>query len=101
MGMLEYWEMSKDHEIPHIMITLCGLFKGEHNLRWHLVPIADDTASKIPTRVWVSRLMHTRVTEEGCTEGPLFADKSGNKAALKLYDEEFKDLLERALERNP
>ena len=45
--------------------------------------------------------MHTRVTEEGCTEGPLFADKSGNKAALKLYDGDFKDLLEKALERNP
>lgn len=101
MGMLCYWEASKSHKIPHVMVTLRGRFKGEDNLRWHLVPIADVTASGIPTRVWVSRLLRTRVSDEGCDEGPLFADKDGNKAPLKLYNGDFRDLLEKAKERNP
>ena len=101
LGMLEYWEASLSHEIPHIMVTLRGRFKGEHNLKWHLVPIAVITASRIPTKVWVSRLMHTRVKLEGCREGPLFADKRGRKATLKMYDGDFKGLLEKALERSP
>ena len=40
-GLLTFWEETKKHKHPHMMVTLKGKFKGEQNLRWHCVPLAD------------------------------------------------------------
>ena len=95
-GMLTFWEETKDHEIPHMMITLKGKFKGENNLRWHCVPLADHTKSKIPTRRWISRLLQRRVLMEGKRSGYLFARKNNGKATLGDYDPLFRDYVVRA-----
>ena len=40
-GMAEFWKETRRHRIPHVMVTLRGRFKGEQNLWWHCVPLAD------------------------------------------------------------
>ena len=64
-GLLEFWDETMAHEVPHMMITLRGKFKGENNLRWHCVPLADITKSLIPTHRWVSRLPSRRICWKG------------------------------------
>ena len=61
-GLLTFWEETIAHDPPHIIITLKGLLKGENNLRWYCVPIADITKSEIPTMRWISRLLDRQVT---------------------------------------
>ena len=100
-GMIEYWDSSKDHQIPHLMVTLRGRYKGEHNLRWHMQPIADVTDSGINNRRWIGRFMHTRVEVEGVEEGPLFAKGDGTRATTAMYDAQFRDLLRAAQARRP
>jgi hypothetical protein len=100
-GMLEHWEASTNHHVPHLMITLRGKFKGEQNLRWHMQPIAEVTKSGIPNRRWVSRLLHTRVEIKGASDGPLFAKADGTRASLDMYDGDFRALLGRARAISP
>ena len=100
-GMAEFWKETRRHRIPHIMVTLRGRFKGEQNLRWHCVPLADICKSKIPSRRWISRLLHRRIVLEGCTVGYLFARKNGGKASLGDYDSLFRDYLSRLRTSNP
>ena len=100
-GLLTYWEKTRQHRIPHMMITLKGKFKGEQNMRWHCVPLADRTKSKIPTRRWVSRLLSRRTRVDGRKSGPLFANKDGNRASLGDFDPLFRDYLERLRQANP
>ncbi len=43
------------------MIILLGHFKGEVDLRWHLVPISNQTHYNIPfCLVWIERIMAMR-----------------------------------------
>mmetsp|Transcript_12985 Transcript_12985/g.19314 ORF Transcript_12985/g.19314 Transcript_12985/m.19314 type:complete len:514 (+) Transcript_12985:1584-3125(+) len=100
-GLLELWKETLEHETPHIMLPLRGKFKGEDNFKWHLIPIADNTRSNIPTRRWVSRLLIRRCVEEGQREGPLFAKADGTPASLGMYDPTFRRLLEKAKEAHP
>ena len=84
-----------------MMVTLKGKFKGEQNLRWHCVPLADQTRSKIPTRRWVSRLLHRRARVEGKKAGPLFAHPDHTRVALGDLGPQFRDYLERLRQVNP
>ncbi len=100
-GLLQFWKETRDHRIPHIMITLRGKFKGENNLRWHCVPLADQTKSGLPTRRWISRLLHRRHRLEGSSCGYLFCRKTGKKASLGDYDPLFRDYLARTQRQHP
>ena len=100
-GLLAFWEETREHEIPHMMITLKGKFKGKNNLRWHCVPLADKTKSQIPKRRWVSRLLARRVWREGVTAGYLFVTSTGKKYNLGDYNPLFRDYLEKVHKRHP
>ena len=100
-GMLAFWDETRVHKIPHMMITLKGKFKGENNLRWHCVPLADQTQSRIPTRRWISRMLHRRAIGDQDKVGYLFARPKGRKSSLGDYDPLFRDYLERAQEKKP
>ena len=55
-GLIKYWSEGfqlSEHE-RHVMITLQGKFKGEDYLRWHCMPLADLSASKVPSCRWLS-----------------------------------------------
>jgi hypothetical protein len=47
-GLLGFWDKSTTSDIPHIMVTLKGKFKGATGHRWHCIPIAMDNPSGIP-----------------------------------------------------
>ena len=100
-GLVEYWEETKRYQPPFIMVALRGRFKGEQNLRWHLLPMADMGKSKIPTRRWVSRLLHRRVTIEGSKHGYLFARERGQKGSIGDYDPLFRAYIERTMKARP
>ena len=101
MGMLQFWDSSQGYHIPHLMITLRGKYKGEQNLRWHMLAIAEVTKSGIQVRKWVERLMHTRVEREGAKTGPLFANAEGKRVSLNAYEGEFRRLLTEARKKDP
>jgi len=84
-----------------MMITLKGKFKGENNLRWHCVPLADQTKSRIPTRRWISRILHHRAMGDKDKVGHFFARSKGRNASLGEYDPLFRDYLERAHKKRP
>jgi hypothetical protein len=53
-GLLNFWEETRKGSANKryiMMITLSGWFKGEVDLRWHLVPISDKTRLDIPFRL--------------------------------------------------
>ena len=94
-GLIEYWSEGRqpvDDLPPHVMIPLQGRFKGEQNTRWHLVPIADKSRSKVPARRWLSRLVLREMRGRRVT-GPLFAKANGKKAAISDYDTTFRSYL--------
>ena len=69
-GLLHFWnETRRDAEEPYIMLTLYGRFKGETGYRWHCLPICNHTRSSIPTRKWMSKLLHRRVYVQGRSTG--------------------------------
>ena len=53
-----FWKETRNHRIPHMMMTLKGMFKGENNLRWHCVPLTDQTKSSIPTIRCISWILY-------------------------------------------
>ena len=92
-SMLAFWDETRAHRIPHMMITLKGKFKGENNLKWHCVPLADQTKSGILTRRWISRMLHRRAMVDKNRVGYLFATPKGRKTSLGVYDPLFRDYL--------
>ena len=63
--------------------------------------MADAGKSKIPTRRWVSRLLHRRVSFEGTRHGYLFAREGGRKGSIGDYDPLFRAYIERTMSARP
>ena len=59
-GLNMLWKENRNHRIPHMIMTLKGIFKGENNLWWHCVPLADQTKGGIPTRRWIIWIIYHR-----------------------------------------
>ena len=59
-GLNMFWRETRNHLIPHMIMTLKGRFKGENNLRWNYVPLEEQTKSGIHTRRCISRLLYRR-----------------------------------------
>ncbi len=90
-GLLHFWaetQMGNPHE-RYMMITLLGRLKGEVDLRWHLVPISDQTHSNIPLRLWMERVMARRVNYQHRSKGWLFETRAGARAKFGKYNTMF------------
>ncbi len=93
-GLLNFWmETRRGNDDEHMMMTLSGRFKGEVDLRWHMVPICNKTRSNIPFRLWMERIMRRRVNCQHCTKGWLFETKTGVRAKFGMYDPTFRSLV--------
>lgn len=79
------------HSIPHIMIKLRVLLKGDQNLRWHCAPLAGQTKSNIPICQCLAWLLNWGIHLEGCRLGYLFDREDGTKENLEYYDPHFRD----------
>lgn len=99
MGLLSFWRETLPKNF--VMLTLRGRFKGEDNLKWHLVPVVDETNSGIRVRRWVHRLLTLRLKEDKVKEGPLFADGNGKRAKMRDFNADFQQLVSVAMERSP
>ena len=71
-GLISFWQKTQRNSTPHIMLTLLGRFKGETGERWHLMPLADETRTKLPVRKWFTRLLYSIVELEKRKTGWLF-----------------------------
>ena len=59
-GLNMFWKETWKHRIPHMIMTLKGIFKVENNLRWHCVPLEEQKKSGIPTIRWISWILYRR-----------------------------------------
>ncbi len=94
-GLLHFWaetRMGNPHK-RYMMITLLGRFKGEVDLRWHLVPISNQTHSNIPFHLWMERVMARRVNYQHRSKGLLFETRAGGRAKFGKYDATFRSLV--------
>jgi hypothetical protein len=60
----------------YVIVPLLGRLKNEDGEKYHLTPLAFDTASGIPIGRWVSRLAAVK-QEQSLLWGPAFSDKWG------------------------
>lgn len=94
-GMLTFWEETRLHRTPHVMMALKGRFKGETGERWHLLPVADETRTRVPGRLWFGRLLQRLHYVEGRETGWVFARRDGKRAKFGDYDNLFKHYMVR------
>ena len=99
-GLLTFWMETREEDDKYMMITLQGRFKGEVDQRWHIVPICDETRSRIPFRLWKERIMYHRVRLQGQTKGWLFEEKLETRAKFGRYQECFRSLIDSAREQD-
>ena len=78
-----------------MMMTLKVRFNGENNLWWNCVPLADQTKSGIPTRMWIGRILYRQCGLEKQERGLLFSIYNRIKATIVNFDPMLKNLLER------
>ena len=102
-GLVKFWDETKVNHTPYMMLTLRGRFKGEKELRWHCVPVADYSkdGKLLPVRRWLTRLLSRRVDIEKATTGWLFARKDKSRGKIGDYDDIFKDYLRRVQSKYP
>ena len=100
-GLLKFWDKTRDDEVPFVMVTLYGRFKGETGFRWHCLPVVDRTRSGLPNRLWLGRLMRRRVCLQKRTKGWLFSKGKGRRARISDYDADFLYYLGLLQERRP
>ena len=92
---------TRNHSTPYMIMTLKGRFKGENNLRWHCVTLADQTKGGIPTIRWISRILYCRCELEKHERGFLFARYNRRKEIIGDYDPMFRNLLEQGQKMHP
>jgi len=73
-----------------VIIPLLGRYKGETGDRYHLTPLAASTSSGIQVKLWVSRLVATKVAH-GQARGPLFSTRCGTLVNPSLVETELMD----------
>ena len=100
-GTLDTWLEDFRYKIPHITIALRGRFKREDTMRYHLVPIADSSKSKVPTRRWITRQLAERKRVDGKTKGWMFVNKKGKRARISDFDDLFRAYVKKAHARKP
>ena len=90
-----------DPEAPHVVIPLLGRFKGEVGERCHLLLLANETASGIPVRKCVDRMV-TLLKNEGLNNaGPAICDEEGNMLKSSVINQQFWEELRRVQEQEP
>jgi hypothetical protein len=84
-GLRKYLEETIAEGWDHVVIPLLGKFKGELHSRYHLAPMALETASGLQRQRWVDRLVSVR-EKEGRVQGLAFCDRQGGTAQSHLYE---------------
>lgn len=94
-GLLTFWQETTTSEVPYVMLTLRGKFKGEGDLRWHCIPIPCQTRTGLPVLKWIRRMIRRLVVEEERTTGWAFADLNGKQRRMGHYDPLLVDMMDK------
>ena len=89
-GLIECWSEGfrlLEHE-SHVMITLQGKFKKEDYRRWHCMPLADFSVSKVHSLHWLSQMISCKIYA-GKTKGWFFARSANKRGTIADYDPTF------------
>ena len=62
--------------IPHVCVALLGRFKGESGDRMQVFPLANTTASGVPIRWWLEKVVEV-LKNENLSNCPAFCDEKG------------------------
>ena len=74
-GFFEHHNIGRQHpSFPHVIVMLMGRFKTETGERCHLKPLAFETLSGIPCRMWVECFLEMWIQCGGKKRGFAFAD---------------------------
>jgi hypothetical protein len=92
-GLLKY-NTTQLEEAGHqyVMIPLLGRFKNEDGERYHLSPLAFETASGLKIGLWVDQLIHVKKSHLQF-KGPAFSDKQGRRLSSTWIEMEILDCL--------
>jgi len=100
-GLRKYASMDlREGGLDCVIIPLLERFKNEEGEKYHLTPLAAQTASGIPIGRWVRRLAHLK-SQHGQTHGPAFSDRMGNKIDPHWLELEIMDRLHRIQLKSP
>ena len=78
-------------ELPHVVLTLLGDFKGENSSDYHILNVANMTSSGLDIRWWVEKLVAV-CEAEGRIVGPAFAGPDGKLESSLDYDATFREV---------
>eukprot|EP00956_Cyclotella_meneghiniana_P037677 scaffold142780_cov38-Cyclotella_meneghiniana.AAC.1 len=93
-GVLAFWHSTTVADVPFVMLTLHGRFKGETGLRWHCIPIPINTKSKLPVLKWFTRALRRRTEGQGRVKGWFFADAALKRRKMSYYEPMLQDHLQ-------
>ena len=93
-GLMTFWHSTVSAEVPYVMLTLHGSFKGETGLRWHCIPIPIRTKSKLPVLKWFTRALRRRTETDGRVTGWFFANAALKRRKMSYYEPMLQDHLQ-------
>eukprot|EP00957_Ditylum_brightwellii_P031809 2411924-Ditylum_brightwellii.AAC.1 len=90
----------KSSELRQVVIPMLGKFKGEHGERWHLLLIAEETASGFKPQTWTDRVA-SLLCLEGKKEGAVICEEDGSMIPFTKIEDEFHAQLLKIQESHP
>jgi hypothetical protein len=92
-GLIKYQEMKLiEGGHRYVIIPLLGRFKNEDGERYHLTPLAFESASGIKIGLWVNRLVDLKKSHLQ-HRGPAFSDNKGYRLSPRWLEMEILDRL--------
>jgi hypothetical protein len=86
--------------LPHVVLSLLGKFKGELGINHHILNVASETMTGLEPRWWMNKLVEV-LQSENRWEGPAFATADGDLANPADYDSTFRYFLHRVQDEMP
>jgi len=100
-GLWSYLRALVDPNLPsHIIIPLLRRFKNEIGSRYHLTPLSAITSSGINVKLWVSRLVDLRDSDNHL-HGPAFCDSPGKLLSSRELELDILDRIQLVQEQHP
>jgi hypothetical protein len=100
-GLLKYAELPlTEAGQRYVLVPLLGRFKNKDGKRYHLIPLAYESASGIKIGCWVERLVEVKCRHRQM-RGPAFSDRRGEPLSSLWIEMEVLDRLHRVQSEKP
>jgi hypothetical protein len=98
--MIDKGRCEDEERLRHVVIPLLGRFKNEDGEHWHLMVSVPTTASGIPVRSWIEKLVDV-LAKEHRGLGPAFCDNRGEMIRYAWFEEKFVEEVRRVQTSHP